>query len=268
MAGCSSTPPTRRRRVARSAPMPTAWDELYAMTAPCRRARLPDAHRAAARPRCDAPPRRRRRRRGATSSSARSASSSSGPSRDDTVRGIVLTDALIGTFTSAHDPDLLANRCFLYHVVGGGTGHWDVPVGGMGTVADQLATAAAKRGAELVTGVEVTSIETDGTTATVATARRSPPRGPAGGRQRRARRARPPARRGADGAAPRGGAGEGQHAAGPAPAPARPRGRPGAGVRRDVPRQRGLRPARAGLPPGRAPARCPTSSRARSTATR
>ncbi len=88
---------------------------------------------------------------------------------DDTVRGIVLTDALIGTFTSAHDPDLLANRCFLYHVVGGGTGHWDVPVGGMGTVADQLATAAAKRGAELVTGVHVTSIETDGTTATVTT---------------------------------------------------------------------------------------------------
>ena len=35
---------------------------------------------------------------------------------DDTVRGIVLTDALIGTFTHAHD--LLANRCFLYHVVG------------------------------------------------------------------------------------------------------------------------------------------------------
>ena len=56
---------------------------------------------------------------------------------DDTVRGIVLTDALIGTFTHAHD--LLANRCFLYHVIGGGTGHWDVPVGGMGTVSAQLA---------------------------------------------------------------------------------------------------------------------------------
>jgi phytoene dehydrogenase-like protein len=89
---------------------------------------------------------------------------------DDTVRGIVLTDALIGTFASAHDPGLLANRCFLYHVVGGGTGHWDVPVGGMGTVADQLATAAARRGAELVTGAPVTSIAVDGTTATVTTA--------------------------------------------------------------------------------------------------
>jgi phytoene dehydrogenase-like protein len=89
---------------------------------------------------------------------------------DDTVRGIALTDALIGTFTSAHAPDLLANRCFLYHVIGGGSGHWDVPVGGMGTVADQLAAAATARGAELVTGVDVTAIVTDGQRATVTTA--------------------------------------------------------------------------------------------------
>ena len=33
----------------------------------------------------------------------------------DVVRGVLLTDALIGTFTHAHD--LLANRCFLYHVI-------------------------------------------------------------------------------------------------------------------------------------------------------
>ena len=72
------------------------------------------------------------------------------------MRGIVLTDALIGTFTHAHD--LLANRCFLYHVIGRGTGHWDVPVGGMGTVSAQLAAAADKRGAELVTGVEVVGV--------------------------------------------------------------------------------------------------------------
>ena len=66
---------------------------------------------------------------------------------DDTVRGIVATDALIGTFTSVHAPTSLANRCFLYHVVGGGTGHWDVPVGGMGSVAAQLTAAAvAERG--------------------------------------------------------------------------------------------------------------------------
>lgn len=88
--------------------------------------------------------------------------------RDDVVRGIVLTDALIGTFTHAHD--LLANRCFLYHVIGGGTGRWDVPVGGMGRVADQLAAAAAGRGAELLTGAEVTAIRTDGEAATVTLA--------------------------------------------------------------------------------------------------
>ncbi|MFC9897139.1 phytoene desaturase family protein [Nocardia sp. NPDC127579] len=87
---------------------------------------------------------------------------------DDTVRGVVLTDALIGTFTHAHDPALLQNRCFLYHVIGGGTGDWDVPVGGMGALTDALAAAAGAAGAEIITGCAVTSIETDGGTAEVA----------------------------------------------------------------------------------------------------
>jgi phytoene dehydrogenase-like protein len=86
---------------------------------------------------------------------------------DDTVRGIVLTDALIGTFT--HAGDLEANRCFLYHVIGGGTGHWDVPVGGMGAVSAALAAAAQERGAELVTSTEVRAVATDGERATVTT---------------------------------------------------------------------------------------------------
>jgi phytoene dehydrogenase-like protein len=86
---------------------------------------------------------------------------------DDTVRGIVLTDALIGTFTHAHDPALRQNRCFLYHVIGGGTGDWDVPVGGMGALSEALAAAARSAGAELVTGCAVTGIETDGSTAEV-----------------------------------------------------------------------------------------------------
>ncbi|MET0143369.1 MAG: NAD(P)/FAD-dependent oxidoreductase [Ilumatobacteraceae bacterium] len=85
--------------------------------------------------------------------------------RTDVARGIVLTDALIGTFTSAHD--LAANRCFLYHVIGRGTGDWDVPIGGMGTVSAQLAAAARQRGAELVTDADVTAITTDGREATV-----------------------------------------------------------------------------------------------------
>ena len=58
------------------------------------------------------------------------------------MRGIVLTDALIGTFAAAHDVDLRQNRCFLYHVIGNGTGDWDVPVGGMGAVTDALEAAA------------------------------------------------------------------------------------------------------------------------------
>ncbi|MFJ5970617.1 phytoene desaturase family protein [Streptomyces sp. NPDC093060] len=86
---------------------------------------------------------------------------------DDLVRGVVLTDALIGTFADAHDSSLAQNRCFLYHVIGGGTGAWDVPVGGMGALTDALATAAREAGAELVTGHEAVRIDTDGHTAEV-----------------------------------------------------------------------------------------------------
>jgi phytoene dehydrogenase-like protein len=86
---------------------------------------------------------------------------------DDLERGIVLTDALIGTFAAADDPSLRQNRCFLYHVIGNGTGDWDVPVGGMGAVTGALADTARAAGAELRCGVEVTEIATDGTRAEV-----------------------------------------------------------------------------------------------------
>ncbi|MFF4580340.1 phytoene desaturase family protein [Streptomyces sp. NPDC001389] len=82
---------------------------------------------------------------------------------DDLVRGVVLTDGLIGTFADAHDPSLAQNRCFLYHVIGGGTGDWDVPVGGMGALTDALAGAARAGGAEIATGHEALRIRTDGT---------------------------------------------------------------------------------------------------------
>jgi len=82
---------------------------------------------------------------------------------DDLVRGVAVTDAFIGTFAAAHDPALHQNRCFLYHVIGGGTGDWDVPVGGMGNVTQQLADAATSGGARIITGAEVISIEPDGT---------------------------------------------------------------------------------------------------------
>ncbi|MEU6355427.1 NAD(P)/FAD-dependent oxidoreductase [Streptomyces sp. NPDC047072] len=87
---------------------------------------------------------------------------------DDLVRGVVLTDALIGTFADAHDPTLKQNRCFLYHVIGGGTGAWDVPVGGMGAFTDALAAAAREAGAVIATGHEAVRIETDGRAAEVA----------------------------------------------------------------------------------------------------
>ena len=81
----------------------------------------------------------------------------------DIARGIALTDGLIGTFSAADDPSLRQNKCFLYHVIGGGTGDWDVPVGGMGRVSGELERAAREAGAELVTGAEVTAIAADGT---------------------------------------------------------------------------------------------------------
>ncbi|MFI7067059.1 phytoene desaturase family protein [Kribbella sp. NPDC050124] len=81
---------------------------------------------------------------------------------DDTVRGVVATDAVIGTFAGLHDESLIQNRCFLYHLIGNGTGEWRVPVGGMGAVTDALAAAARRAGAVLVTNASVTSVEADG----------------------------------------------------------------------------------------------------------
>jgi phytoene dehydrogenase-like protein len=77
----------------------------------------------------------------------------------DLVRGIVATDALIGTFAALDDPGLAQNRCFLYHVIGNGTGHWDIPVGGMGALTGALAEAAGRAGAELRLDTPVTRIE-------------------------------------------------------------------------------------------------------------
>ncbi|MFK0005154.1 phytoene desaturase family protein [Paenarthrobacter sp. NPDC090522] len=81
---------------------------------------------------------------------------------DDLVRGLVATDGLIGTFTSLDDPSLDANRCFLYHVIGNGTGDWDIPLGGMGSVTRELERAAREAGALLVSGAEVTALSDDG----------------------------------------------------------------------------------------------------------
>ena len=81
---------------------------------------------------------------------------------NDLVRGVIATDGLIGTFTSVHDASLDANRCFLYHSIGNGTGDWDVPIGGMGAVTGELERAARAAGARIVTGAEVTGVDPDG----------------------------------------------------------------------------------------------------------
>jgi phytoene dehydrogenase-like protein len=85
---------------------------------------------------------------------------------DDVVRGIALTDGLIGTFADVHAADGLAGRCFLYHLIGNGTGRWRVPVGGMGAVSGAMAAAARRGGAELLTRATVTALDTraDGVT--------------------------------------------------------------------------------------------------------
>ncbi len=79
----------------------------------------------------------------------------------DLVRGVVMTDALIGTFASNHDAELDANICFLYHVIGNETGEWSIPVGGMGAVTTSMANRARELGAELKTGCDVFSISTE-----------------------------------------------------------------------------------------------------------
>ena len=78
---------------------------------------------------------------------------------NDLVRGLVLTDGKIGVFTNPHDPSLLQNRCFLYHLIGNKTGEWKVPVGGMGAVADELEQTARRAGAELLTSANLTRID-------------------------------------------------------------------------------------------------------------
>ena len=79
--------------------------------------------------------------------------------KNDLLRGLVLTDGKIGVFTHPHDPSLLQNRCFIYHLIGNKTGEWKVPVGGMGRVARELEEAARKSGAEIFTRVNLRAID-------------------------------------------------------------------------------------------------------------
>jgi phytoene dehydrogenase-like protein len=79
---------------------------------------------------------------------------------NDIVRGIVLTDALIGTFVQADD--LQANRCFLYHLIGNGSGQWRVPQGGMGALVKELHRVAVASGVEIQQRARVVALESGG----------------------------------------------------------------------------------------------------------
>ncbi|MBS1708822.1 MAG: NAD(P)/FAD-dependent oxidoreductase [Armatimonadetes bacterium] len=76
----------------------------------------------------------------------------------DALRGLLMTDGKIGVFTRPDDPTLLQNRCFLYHVVGGGDGEWRVPVGGMKSLVESLLDVCHSHGVEFLTGAEATSV--------------------------------------------------------------------------------------------------------------
>jgi phytoene dehydrogenase-like protein len=84
---------------------------------------------------------------------------------NDVVRGVVLTDALIGTFASAFD--IQANICFLYHLIGNGTGEWKVPKGGMGALVNELVRVATESGVEISLNLKATKVESTSTGVTV-----------------------------------------------------------------------------------------------------
>src|SRR6476469_5793627 len=88
--------------------------------------------------------------------------------QNDLVRGLAMTDAKVGLFTHPHDPSLVQNRCFLYHLIGNKTGEWKVPVGGMGGVARELERAARQGGAAMLTQVELTKLDLSAAKKTVA----------------------------------------------------------------------------------------------------
>ena len=86
---------------------------------------------------------------------------------NDLVRGVVLTDALIGTFASAES--IQSNICFLYHLMGNGTGEWRVPRGGMGALVKELERVATSLGVQIKTSSEVSQISSDSSGVTVQT---------------------------------------------------------------------------------------------------
>ncbi|MEM1070950.1 MAG: NAD(P)/FAD-dependent oxidoreductase [Planctomycetota bacterium] len=78
----------------------------------------------------------------------------------DALRGLLLTDGKIGVFTHAHDPSLLQNRCFLYHVIGNETGEWSVPIGGMRSLVQSLMSRCRESGVTLLSMAPALNVST------------------------------------------------------------------------------------------------------------
>lgn len=76
----------------------------------------------------------------------------------DALRGLLMTDAKIGVPTHPMDASLLQNRCFLYHIIGGGDGEWRVPVGGMRSLVDSLLDCCRRAGVDIRSSTEVTNV--------------------------------------------------------------------------------------------------------------
>ena len=77
----------------------------------------------------------------------------------DALRGLLLTDGKIGLLTHAHDPSLLQNRCFLYHVIGNETGEWRVPIGGMRSLVESLLHRCRLSGVRLISGATAKRVD-------------------------------------------------------------------------------------------------------------
>lgn len=78
---------------------------------------------------------------------------------NDLVKGVILTDGLIGTFASAYE--MQSNICFLYHLIGNGTGEWKVPKGGMGALVAELNKKAISLGVDIKLNSRVSKIQAD-----------------------------------------------------------------------------------------------------------
>ncbi len=85
---------------------------------------------------------------------------------DDRIRGLAFTNAKIGVLTHPHDPSLLQNRTYLYHIIGQGTGEWQIVLGGMGAISTALEHSAKEAGVHIETSAAVQHIHL-GTESTV-----------------------------------------------------------------------------------------------------